>query len=80
MSTKTTRKVLELLVRAGGTLGKDAQVALAEVEAIEKALCDLREVAFDGPSEMKGTRCAESVSGWRQRIDKETQWVKEIQE
>lgn len=40
--------------------------------ALLKAAQALREVAFDGPSEAKGTGCPEGVSEWRARVDAET--------
>jgi hypothetical protein len=42
------------------------------MEAMGRMIRDLREVAFDGPSEEKGGPGGESMYDWRQRIDRET--------
>lgn len=54
---------------------KRANVAEARARKLEAAVKDLREVAFDGPSESKGSGCAESVKQWRDRIEMETRPV-----
>lgn len=48
------------------------------VEALERHASDLRELALDGPSEVKGAPGGESYWNWRQRIEAETRFLSKV--
>lgn len=80
MSTRALEAVLRDYQEACRIAGlefsaESERAARDELVTLLEAMKDLREVAFFGPHEMKGTRCRESVTQWRKRIQSETDWV-----
>lgn len=78
MSTKRLHELLDGLEKKGGTIANDAREARRELDSLETAALNLREVAFDGPSEVKGAPGGESFWNWKRRIDIQTRWLSSV--